>query len=80
MFTRKKHAANVHRGSNHSNARAGRLLCQVLESRDTPSTYTVSNLNDNGSGSLRVAIVSANFNPGADTINFNVNEIGRAHV
>ena len=34
--------------------------------------FTVTNVNDSGSGSLRQAILDANANPGADTINFNI--------
>jgi len=34
------------------------------------ATYTVSNLNDTGAGSLRQAIIDSNGNPGADIINF----------
>ena len=34
------------------------------------ATYTVTNLNDAGAGSLRAAILSANGNGGADIINF----------
>jgi hypothetical protein len=41
-----------------------------LEDRYVPSTFTVSNLLDSGSGSLRQAILDANANPGADTITF----------
>ena len=36
------------------------------------ATYTVTNLNDSGSGSLRWAIEQANANPGEDTINFSI--------
>ena len=36
------------------------------------SNFTVTNLNDNGSGSLRQAILDANANPGADVITFSV--------
>ncbi|MFN0214544.1 MAG: hypothetical protein ACKVT2_09840, partial [Saprospiraceae bacterium] len=34
------------------------------------NTYTVSNTNDAGAGSLRQAIIDANANPGADVIDF----------
>jgi hypothetical protein len=36
------------------------------------ATYTVTNLNNSGAGSLRQAIIDANANPGADTITFGV--------
>lgn len=36
------------------------------------NTYTVSNTNDSGPGSLRQAITDANNNPGADVIDFSV--------
>src|SRR5579859_1629028 len=42
----------------------------LLEDRTLPSTFTVLNLADHGSGSLRDAIVAANQNPGADVIQF----------
>src|SRR5262245_233162 len=42
----------------------------ILEDRTLPSTFTVLNLNDSGAGSLRRAVLLANLNPGADTINF----------
>lgn len=35
------------------------------------ATFTVANLNDNGAGSLRQAIIDANGSAGADVINFN---------
>ncbi len=36
------------------------------------ANYTVTNTNDSGAGSLRQAIIDANTNPGADTIDFNI--------
>jgi IPT/TIG domain/S-layer homology domain len=36
------------------------------------ATFTVSNTNDTGAGSLRQAILDANANPGLDTIAFNI--------
>jgi hypothetical protein len=36
------------------------------------STFTVTNTNDSGFGSLRKAIDDANSNPGADIIHFNI--------
>ncbi len=36
------------------------------------ATYTVTNTSDSGAGSLRQAILDANANAGADTINFNI--------
>ena len=36
------------------------------------TTYTVTNTNDSGAGSLRQAIIDANTNAGADTIEFNI--------
>src|SRR5262249_6429412 len=47
-----------------------RLLLDALESRTVPATYTVTNTNDNGGGSLRQAIADADSNPGADTVTF----------
>ena len=38
----------------------------------TLATYTVTNTNDTGAGSLRQAIQNANANGGADTIDFNI--------
>src|SRR6266436_9118043 len=36
------------------------------------TTFTVTNTNDSGAGSLRQAILDANNNPGLDTIAFNI--------
>ncbi len=40
------------------------------------ATYTVTNTNDSGAGSLRQAISDANSNAGTDTINFNITGSG----
>jgi CSLREA domain-containing protein len=42
----------------------------------TFATYTVTNTNDSGAGSLRQAIIDANANSGTDTINFNISGSG----
>ncbi|MBI3463439.1 MAG: right-handed parallel beta-helix repeat-containing protein [Planctomycetes bacterium] len=47
-----------------------RLNVEVLEDRCTPSTYTVTNFMDAGTGSLRQAILNANKHPGKDTVVF----------
>jgi hypothetical protein len=43
-----------------------------LVSSAAAQTFTVTNTNDSGAGSLRQAIPDANANAGADTINFNI--------
>jgi Right handed beta helix region len=48
------------------------LAVEALEERILLTAYTVSNLNDHGSGSLRQAILNANLHLGSDTINFTV--------
>jgi hypothetical protein len=55
-----------------------RLLLQALEGRIAPATFTVSNSNDSGTGSLRQAIFYANSIPGADTIVFDSTPVGTA--
>src|SRR5271170_884250 len=45
---------------------------QCLETRLTPTTYTVSSLADSGSGPLRAAITSVNGDTTADVIDFSV--------
>ncbi|HEX8220430.1 MAG TPA: S-layer homology domain-containing protein [Chloroflexia bacterium] len=44
----------------------------ALGAPTTATTFTVTNTNDSSTGSLRQAILNANANPGADTINFNI--------
>src|SRR5205085_8247832 len=46
------------------------LHLEALDDRTVPSTFTVTNLLDGGSDSLRAAVAAANANPGADTIDF----------
>jgi hypothetical protein len=45
-------------------------LAELLKDRTVPSTFTVLNLADSGTGSLRQAVLDANANPGADLILF----------
>ena len=45
---------------------------EVLESRDLLATFLVTNLRNAGAGSFRQAIIEANKQPGADTIEFGV--------
>jgi hypothetical protein len=45
---------------------------EVLESRIAPATFTVTNLNDSGTGSLRAALALADSHPGPDTIVFHL--------
>src|SRR5215218_4175078 len=50
--------------------RRAALAVEALEDRTVPSTFTVDNLADSGTGSLRQAILDANALPGADVIAF----------
>jgi fibronectin-binding autotransporter adhesin len=50
--------------------RRARPSFELLEDRTVPSTFTVLNLADSGTGSLRQAILAANASAGADTILF----------
>jgi hypothetical protein len=43
---------------------------ESLEDRSLPSMFTVLNLDDDGPGSLRRAVLDANDNPGSDQITF----------
>jgi titin len=48
------------------------LLLFTLALSAHAATYTVTNSADSGAGTLRQAIIDANTNPGADTINFSI--------
>jgi hypothetical protein len=48
----------------------------VAASAASAATFTVTNTDDSGAGSLRQALLDANANPGADTIAFNVSGTG----
>ncbi|HEC77592.1 MAG TPA: T9SS type A sorting domain-containing protein [candidate division WOR-3 bacterium] len=50
----------------------GFFLWSVIHGSAAAATYTVTNTNDTGNGSLRWAMIQANTNPGADIINFNL--------
>jgi len=49
-----------------------RVAVEALEGRQLLATFSVTNLQDAGAGSLRQAIVDANARPGADAIDFGV--------
>jgi hypothetical protein len=54
---------------------------EVLESRELLATFTVTNLQNAGAGSLRQAIIASNAQPGPNTIDFDVAgtiRVGRA--
>lgn len=51
-------------------------LFEAMEDRRLLATFTVTNLNNSGAGSLRDAVASANAAPGADVINFQAGVIG----
>jgi len=48
------------------------ILTTFFSFRINAATFTVTNLNDAGAGSLRQAILDANSNAGADVINFSI--------
>jgi trimeric autotransporter adhesin len=63
--------------------RPGLRGVEALEDRQLLATFAVTNLNDNGLGSLRLAILAANAVPGPDTIDFDVAgtiQVGRASL
>jgi hypothetical protein len=52
------------------------VLFAIQAGRLAAATYTVSNTNDSGTGSLRQAILSANGNSGLNTISFDISGTG----
>jgi len=52
--------------------RIGVVLCVLSAGPLAAATFTVTNTNDSGAGSLRAAIESANGTPGLDQIHFNI--------
>ena len=64
-----RRAAEARRRSAPNRFRA-RPSLQSLEGRIAPATFTVTNANDSGPGSLRQAILGANAVSSADTIAF----------
>ena len=52
--------------------RIAAILAFVSVSGASAATFTVTNTDDAGAGSLRQAILDANANPGTDTIDFNI--------
>src|SRR5262249_47704607 len=63
-------AGDGRRASALASATRCRLQLEALEDRFLPSTFTVLNDFDSGSGSLRQAVLDANGHPGADVIDF----------
>jgi hypothetical protein len=51
-------------------SRRPKSIVETLEPRVAPATFTVTNLNDSGAGSLRQAVLDANATPALDTIGF----------
>ncbi len=58
------------------NAALASLVFCLAASSLSAATFTVTNVNDSGAGSLRQAILDANANPGLDTIAFNISGSG----
>ena len=55
---------------------ASTLAALLVSAFGLANTYSVTTTADSGAGSLRQAILDANGNPGADTINFNITGSG----
>src|SRR5262245_26676933 len=63
-----------------SRRRGLRLRLETLEDRTAPAVFTVTNTADSGKESLRYAVLSANANPGPDTIDFDTAAFGKAQT
>src|SRR5262245_43459047 len=57
-------------GESAMNRLRQRLFVQALDDSTVPATFTVMNLNDSGTDSLRDCISKANAASGTDTVNF----------
>src|SRR5688500_10506331 len=68
---RQRRSNNV-RTAARATARATAVMMEAIEGRTMLSTYTVTNTNDTGAGSLRQAILDANKHLGTDTIAFKI--------
>src|SRR5262245_48404981 len=70
LFARELHKMPIRCPIRRASDLRARPLLQALEGRIAPATFTVSNVNDSGAGSLRQAILDANAAAGADSIVF----------
>src|SRR4051812_46176177 len=68
MVQRRGRAGRVGR----SGERIGRAVAEALEGRRLLTTFSVTNANDSGAGSLRAAILAANASAGGDKIQVNI--------
>jgi titin len=69
-MTKRNHASQQRYPGRTYRAAAVSAVIEGLENRTLLSTYTVTNTNDSGGGSLRQAITDANNHAGADVIHF----------
>ena len=59
---------------------AGLALLAASWGSAQAATFTVTNTDDSGAGSLRQAILDANANPGLDTIAFDIGGVGHQTI
>ena len=62
----------VARSTRRPSFRSKLRAVEVLESRELLATFSVTNLQNSGAGSLRQAIIDSNAQPGGNTIDFDV--------